>query len=199
MPSSSSQAGCPLVLEVQLLVLVLNGGKVVRTVVVAPEVKQHRGRHRRQGNFAPSGLAVAPHDEHLLAVQAGQHGRHARLHVARHGVLQRLIALVGAVSFQEKVGRGNFAGPEFFDNRFLLKLVAKVNQFKVNRVEAAGKLGRVAGRGRLVQQRELALGPALHQIGRKQVAQELVLEERVNNLKRFGRRYFHRRPREGAS
>ena len=86
-----------------------------------------------------------------------------------------------------------FAGPKFFHHGLLLNLVAQLYQLKIGGIEAGRELMGVFARNCLVQQRELAARPKLNYVGRKQVAQKLMLEERVDDLKRFCGRYFHSR------
>ena len=128
------------VLEIQLLTLVLNGGKVVRAFLVAAEVEQDGSLGGCQPDFLPGRLPIAAHDEHALACQPRQQPGHAGLHVLGNGLLHGLVALVGMVGFQKKLGRGNLPGPEFFHHGFLLNLVAKLDQLKIGGVEGGGKL-----------------------------------------------------------
>ena len=127
-------------------------GKVVRALLVAPKVEQDGRSGGRQANFLPGRLAVAAHDEHLLARQPGKHRAHAGLHLPGNGLLQGFVAFFGVVGFEEKLSRSNLAGPEFFHNGFLLQLVAEGHYFKISRVEAGGKLVHVLARNRLVLQ-----------------------------------------------
>ena len=184
-----------LVLEVEPLALVLDGGEVVRAFLVASEMEQDGRLGRSHSDFLPGGLPIAAHNKHVLAGQAGQHGPNACLHLPGNGLLQRLVAFFGVVDFEKKLGRGNFAGPEFLHNGFLLKLVAESDELEIGGIKAGGKFVHVLARYRLMLERELAARAQLHHVGREQVSQVLVLEEGVNDLKRFCSRYFHGRAR----